>query len=322
MDPLSIIGMGANLLGGVVSMFGANDAMKRAEAQKNQVQMFNRNQQAGWDEKMAQMMAFQKAAPTYQPDTTAYQTMADKARMNEIQATGQTRAPGTQFALDQADQGYANLVQATGKLGGSRADMAASLLMGQQNVGAQKGQALAQGQQMMFQNQQQQKAYNLNALGQFAAGKAMEGYRSYTSQAANQQGMMGLMGQDLTGKMNLAQQGFQSEMTAQGILDQARMASDSGFANIMGTIGSGLSQIGMQNMRMSDLQKMMGNAGEAGISNATSLYDITKNAQSAFGSGAALGQTIGVNVPTAQNPTQAINLANSMTGFGLTPLKR
>ena len=258
MDPLSMIGMGANLLGGVVSMFGANDAMKRAEAQKNQVQMFNRNQQAGWDEKMAQMMAFQKAAPTYQPDTTAYQTMADKARMNEIQATGQTRAPGTQFALDQADQGYANLVQATSKLGGSRADMATSLLMGQQNVGAQKGQALAQGQQMMFQNQQQAKMTNLNALGQLAAGKSMENYRAFASQAANQQGTLGLMGQDLSGKMALNQQGFQSEMAAQGIIDQAHQSMWNAGAGILGTIGGGLNQIGMQKMKTNDLQSMMG----------------------------------------------------------------
>jgi hypothetical protein len=264
MDPFSIAGAVGGIASGIVGMIGANKAIGRATEQKNQVSMFNRNQQAGWDEKMAQMMAFQKAAPTYQADTTAYQAMADKARMNEIQASGQTRAPGTQFALDQADQGYANLVQATGKLGGSRADMATSLLMGQQNVGQQKGQALAQGQQMMFQNQQQARMTNLNALGQFAAGKAMEGYRSFASQQANQQGMLGLMGQDLSGRMALNQQGFQSEMTAQGIIDQAHQSMWNAGAGILGTFSSGLNQIGMQNMKTNDMQKMMGLTGTNG----------------------------------------------------------
>lgn len=256
MDPLSIIGIGTSVLGGAVNMFGANKAIKAAKAQGNQVSMFNRSQQAGWDEKMAEMMAFQKAAPTYQADITPYQAMADKARMNEIQASGQTRAPGTQFALDQADQGYANLIQATSKLRGSRADMAASLLMGQQNVGAQKGQALAQGQQMMFQNQQQARMANLSSLGQLAAGRSMESYRTFASQAANQQGMLGLMGQNLTGKMALNQQGFQSEMSAQSILNQAYNSMFNAGAGVLGVVGSGLNQIGMQNMKMADLAKM------------------------------------------------------------------
>jgi hypothetical protein len=320
MDPFSIAGAVGGIASGIVGMLGAKDSIKRAEAQKNQVSMFNRNQQAGWDQKMAEMMAAQKAAPTYQADFAPYQAMADKARMNEIQASGQTRAPGTQFALDQADQGYANLVQATGKLGGSRADMATALLMGQQNVGQQKGQALAQGQQMMFQNQQQAKMANLNALGQFAAGKSMENYRSYASQAANQQGMLGLIGQDLSGRMALNQQGFQSEMSAQSILDQAAFAKDNMFGNMMGTIGAGLNQIGMQNMKMKELGLMM-NQGGGGSDNSTSLSSILSNAQNVFGSGASLGQTIGVNLPFAQNPTQAFNLANT-AGFGLTSLKR
>jgi len=259
MDPLSIIGMGTSVLGGLVGLFGASKAADAATAQKEKVSMFNRNQQAGWDEKMAQMMAFQKAAPTYQADYAPYQAMADKAAMNEIQATGQTRAAGTQFALDQADQGYANLIQATGKLGGSRADMATSLLMGQQNLGAQKGQTLAQGQQMMFQNQQQAKMANLSALGQLAAGKSMENYRTFASQAANQQGMLGLMGQDLSGRTALAQQGFQSEMAAQGIIDQAHQSMWNAGAGILGTIGGGLNQIGMQKMKINDLTKMMKN---------------------------------------------------------------
>jgi hypothetical protein len=264
MDPFSIAGAVGGIASGIVGMLGAKDSIKRAEAQKNQVSMFNRNQQAGWDQKMAEMMAAQKAAPTYQADFAPYQAMADKARMNEIQASGQTRAPGTQFALDQADQGYANLVQATGKLGGSRADMLTSLLMGQQNVGAQKGQALAQGQQMIFQNQQQARMANLNALGQLAAGKSMEGYRSFASQAANQQGMLGLMGQDLSGRMALNQQGFQSEMSAESILNQANQSLYNFGAQTLGTIGAGLNQIGMQKMKTSDLQKMMGTIGSDG----------------------------------------------------------
>jgi len=258
MDPFSIAGAVGGIASGIVGMIGANSAIKRAEDQKNQVSMFNRNQQASWDQKMAEMMAAQKAAPTYQADYAPYQAIADKARMNEIQASGQTRAPGTQFALDQADQGYANLVQATGKLGGSRSDMLTSLLMGQQNVGQQKGQALAQGQQMMFNNQQQQKMVNINALGQFAAGKSMENYRSFASNADNYKGMVGLMGQDLSGKMALNQQGFQSEMTAQGIIDQAHQSMWNAGAGIFGTIGGGLNQIGMQNMKTNDLQSMMG----------------------------------------------------------------
>jgi len=259
-----MIGMGTQLISGVASLFGASKSANRAKEQINKVSIFNQGQQAAWDQKMADMMAYQKAAPVYQADTTAYQAMTDKARMNEIQATGQTRAPGTQYALDVADQGYANLVQATGKLGGSRADMAASLLMGQQNVGAQKGQALAQGQQMMLQNQQQAKNTNLWSLGQAAAGKAMENYRAYASQAANQQGMMGLMGQDLSGKMNLAQQGFQSQMSAENIYNQAQDQLFQSGAGILGTFGAGLNQIGMQNMKMTSLQKMMNKGNSMG----------------------------------------------------------
>jgi len=258
MDPFSIAGAVGGIASGIVGMIGANSAIKRAENQKNQVSMFNRNQQAGWDEKMAQMMAFQKAAPTYQADTTAYQAMADKASMNEVQASGATRSALDQFALDQADQGYANLVQATGKLGGSRADMATSLLMGQQNVGAQKGRIISEGQQNMLQDQRQTRMANLSSLGQLAAGKAMEGYRSFASQQANQQGMLGLMGQDLSGRMALNQQGFQSEMTAQGIIDQAHQSMWNAGAGILGTFSSGLNQIGMQNMKTNDMQKMMG----------------------------------------------------------------
>jgi hypothetical protein len=262
MDPFSIAGAVGGIASGVVSMIGAKDSIKRAKEQKNQVSMFNRNQQAGWDEKMAEMMAAQKAAPTYQPDTSSYQAMADKARMNEIQASGQTRAPGTQFALDQADQGYANLIQATGKLGGSRADMAASLLMGQQNVGAQKGQTLAQGQQMMFQNQVNAKQANLSALGDLAAGKSMEAYRAFASQAEKAQGTLGLMGQDLTGKMALNQQGFQSEMDAQSILNQAHQSLYNAGAGVLGTFSSGLGAIGAQNVKTNDMKTMLAGMGD------------------------------------------------------------
>lgn len=259
LDPISLIGMGSSLIGGVASMFGASKAADRAKEQIDKVSMFNRNQQAGWDEKMAQMMAFQKAAPTYQADTTAYQAMADKASMNEVQASGATRSALDQFALDQADQGYANLIQATGKLGGSRADMAASLLMGQQNVGAQKGRIISEGQQQMLQDQRQARMANLSSLGQLAAGKAMEGYRAYASQAANQQGMLGLMGQDLSGKMALNQQGFQSEMQANAIYNKAQDDLWQGGANLFGTIGGALNQIGMQNMKMKNLGLMSQN---------------------------------------------------------------
>ena len=258
LDPISIAGMATSLAGGVASLFGASAAKKRANEQIGKVAAFNQGQQNNWDTKMAEMMAAQKAIPTYQSDMSGYQALSDKARLNEIQASGQTRVAGQQFALDQADQSYANLVQATGKLGGSRADMATSLLMGQQNVSAQKGQTLAQGQQMMFQDQQQARMNSLNTLGQVAAARVMEGYKEYGSQAANRQGVIGLMGQDLQGRTALAQQGFQSQMMAQNIAGQAADQLYMGGANILGTIGSGLNAIGMQNMKMSSFSKMMG----------------------------------------------------------------
>lgn len=256
LDPMSIASLVSGGISGIASIFGASQAKKAAQDNVNRVQSFYGNQQSVLDVATQDMLARQRAMPTYQADLTPYQAMADKARMNEIQATGQTRAPGTQFALDTADQGYANLVQATGRLGGSRADMATSLLMGQQNVGAQKQGALATGQQMMFQNQMNARQQNLSTLGQVAAAKSMENYRTFASQQANQQGMINLLGQTTQSKMNLAQQGFQSEMAARGAVQQANDAMWMGGANILGTIGSGLGQIGMQNMKMKQLEKM------------------------------------------------------------------
>jgi hypothetical protein len=116
--------------------------------------------------------------------------------------------------------------------------------------------------------------------------------------------------------MALNQQGFQSEMSAQSILDQAAFAKDNMFGNMMGTIGAGLNQMGMQNMKMKELGLMM-NQGGGGSNNSTSLSSILGNAQDVFGSGAALGQTLGFNMPTGQTP----NLA-ATEGFGLTTLKR
>lgn len=261
LDPLSIIGMGTSLLGGVTSLLGASAAEKKAKEQAFKVGYFNQGQQNAWDTKMAEMMATQKAMPTYQADMSGYQALSDKARANEMQASGQTRVAGQQFALDQADQGLANLIQATSKTGGSRADLATTLLMGQQNAAAQKGQTLAQGQQMIFQGQQQAKMNTLNTLGQVAAAKAMEGYKTYASQAANQQGLLGLMGQDLQGRTALAQQGFQSEMQAQNIANQAADQLFMGGAGVLGTIGSGLNAIGMQNMKTNQLSKMFGGSG-------------------------------------------------------------
>lgn len=258
MDPLSIIGLGTSVLGGVMSIFGASKAADRATEQLHKVQQFNRGQQDTFNAGMEDLYARQRAMPKYQADMTPYNALADKARMNEIQATGQTRMPGTQYALDQAEQGYANLVQSAGKIGGSRADLATTLLMGQQNLGAQKGATLAQGQQMMFQNQQQAKANTLNTLGQVAAAKSLEGLRMYQSEAANQQGLIGLMQQGLQGRTNLAQQGFQSEMTAQGIINQAHDQMWQGGAQTLGAIGGGLNALGMQNMKMDRLEKIMG----------------------------------------------------------------
>jgi len=97
-----------------------------------------------------------------------------------------------------------------------------------------------------------------------AAGKSMENYRTFASQAANQQGMLGLMGQDLSGRMALNQQGFQSEMSAESILNQANQSLYNFGAQTLGTIGAGLNQIGMQKMKTSDLQKMMGTIGSDG----------------------------------------------------------
>jgi len=259
MDPLTIASLIGTAGQGLMSVLGANSAASNAVKQQQKVNLFNVNQNALFDTGAKGLEATAMGVPTYQADMSGYNAMTDKASQNLAQAQGSTRNALDQYQLDQADQGFANMVQASGKLGLSKADMAAQLLSGQQLAGNQKASTIANSQQYALANIAQLRQSQLAALGQSAAGGAMEKYRQYASQASRQQGILGVQQSNLMGKMNLGTQGMQLDLSAAGIVNKANDAMYMGAGNTLGGMSSGLLAMGMQNMKMAQLQQMYGN---------------------------------------------------------------
>jgi hypothetical protein len=259
MDPLTIASLVGTAGQGIMSILGANSAAANAVKQQNKINLFNVNQNALFDTGAKGLEATAMGMPTYQADMRGYNAITDQANQNYAQAQGSTRNALDQYQLDQADQGFANMVQASGKLGLSKADMAAQLLGGQQLAGAQKASSISNSQQYSLANIAQAKQSQLAALGQAAAGGAMENYRQYASQAARQQGILGVQQSNLSGKMNLGMQGMQLDLSAAGIVNKANDAYYLGAGSALGGMSSGLMAMGMQNMKMDQLAKMYGN---------------------------------------------------------------
>jgi hypothetical protein len=259
MDPLTIASLIGTAGQGLMSVLGANSAAANAVKQQNKINLFNVNQNALFDTGAKGLEATAMGMPTYQADMRGYNAMTDQANQNYAQAQGSTRNALDQYQLDQADQGFANMVQASGKLGLSKADMAAQLLGGQQLAGAQKAKSISESQQYSLGNIAQARQMQLAALGQSAAGGAMESYRQYASQAARQQGILGVQQANLSGKMNLGLQGMQLDLSAAGIVDKANQSYYLGAGGALGGMSSGLLAMGMQQMKMDQLAKMYAN---------------------------------------------------------------
>ena len=273
MDPLTIASIAGTAGQGLMSFLGANAATKAAVAQQNKINLFNANQNALFDTGARNLESTAMNMPTYQADMRGYDAMVNQATQNLAQAQGSTRNALDQYQLDQADQGFANMVQASGKLGLSKADMAAQLLGGQQVAGAQKASSIANSQQYSLANIAQARQSQLAALGQAAAGGAMENYRQYASQASRQQGILGVQQSNLSGKMNLGLQGMQLDLSAAGIVDKANQSYYLGGGSALGAMSSGLLAMGMQNMKMNQLQQMYANR-TSNNDNSIPSYDI------------------------------------------------
>lgn len=259
MDPLIIASLVGTAGQGIMSMLGARSAAENARRQQQKVNLFNVNQNALFDAGAKDLETTAMGMPTYQADMRGYNALVDKASQNLAQAQGSTRNALDQYQLDQADQGFANMVQASGKLGLSKADMAAQLLSGQQLAGNQKASTISASQQYSLANIAQARQSQLAAIGQAAAGGVMENYRQYASQAARQQGILGVKQSNLMGKMNLGTQGMQLDMSAAGIVNKANDAYYLGMGATLGGMSSGLLALGMQNMKMTQLQQMYAN---------------------------------------------------------------
>lgn len=291
MDPLIIASLVGTAGQGIMSMLGASSAAENARRQQQKVNLFNVNQNALFDAGAKDLETTAMGMPTYQADMRGYNALVDKASQNLAQAQGSTRNALDQYQLDQADQGFANMVQASGKLGLSKADMAAQLLSGQQLAGNQKASTISASQQYSLANIAQARQSQLVAIGQAAAGGVMENYRQYASQAARQQGILGVKQSNLMGKMNLGTQGMQLDMSAAGIVNKANDSYYLGMGGTLGGMSSGLLALGMQNMKMNQLQQMYANNNQGlGTKDFSTMQDF-------------------INIPTPQTaPSQAAPL--------------
>jgi hypothetical protein len=254
------IGTILQLAGGVGKMIGAGKQRKQAIQSAKDVKSFFSGQKGALEKGYTGLLDQANKLETFTGDLSGFGRVESEAEMAKRMASGGQIA-GEGIMREQARMSTANALAAARQGSGSGVNLLTAALLGQNQEGSQMRDIDLQVAQQRQQIQNQAQENYLSTLGQTAAAKLNTGQLEFQSRFAKQNALLGLGQNRLGAEMDLAQNAFNAEQTAAASIANATAAIWGGGADVLGTIGTGMTSLASQNKQMENYLKMRGSMG-------------------------------------------------------------
>jgi hypothetical protein len=259
----NVVGMGLQVLGGVGKMIGANEQRKEAENQLNRTKAFNVTQKNNLTKGYAGLLGQANALETYKGDLSGYTKAEQQAEMSK-RTMGYGRTASEAIAQEQAAKASANAL-AAGRLGArSGTDLMSLAMLTQSGENDQMLNIAANADQQRMQMRMQADQNLLATLGQTAGAQMQMGQAEFQSRLGKQNTILGLGQNQLGAEMDLAANAFAQEQAASAAIANASAAMWGGGADILSSIGTGLTGYASQEKQMQNYLKMRGSMAPVG----------------------------------------------------------
>ncbi len=253
--PTNAIGMGLQVIGGIGKIIGASRQKAEAEAQYERAKAFGIEQKGALKKGYEGLLGQANALETYKGDLSGYLKAQQQAEATKLTA-GAGRTAGESIYQEQAAKASANAL-AAGRLGAkSGTDLMSLAMLTQSGENEQMQNIAANADQQRMQMRMQAENNLLNTLGQTAAAQTQIGQAEYQSRLGKQTTILGLGTNQLGAEMDLAQSSFAREQAASAAIANASAAMWGGGADILSSIGTGLTGYASQNKQMENYLKM------------------------------------------------------------------
>lgn len=254
------IGIGMQVLGGVGKIIGANQQRKEAVSQLGRTKAFNLTQKDKLTKGYSGLLGQANALETYKGDLSGYTKAEQQAEMSK-RTNGYGRTAGEAIAQEQAAKASANAL-AAGRLGAkSGTDLMTLAALTQSGENDQMLNIAANADQQRMQMRMQADQNLLATLGQTAGSQMQMGQAEFQSRLGKQNTILGLGQNQLGAEMDLAQNTFAQEQAASAAIANASAAMFGGGADILSSIGTGLTGYASQEKQMQNYLKMRGSMG-------------------------------------------------------------
>jgi hypothetical protein len=255
--PTNAIGMGLQVIGGIGKMIGASRQKAEAEAQLERAKAFGISQKDKLTKGYSGLLNQANALETYKGDISGYTKAEQQAEMNKRNALS-GRSASEAIAQEQAAKTSANAL-AAGRLGArSGTDLMTLAMLTQSGENEQMQNIAANADQQRMQMRLQAESNLLNTLGQTAAAQTQIGQAEFQSRLGKQNTILGLGQSQLGAEMDLAQNTFAQEQAASAAIANASAAMWGGGADVLSSIGTGLTGYASQNKQMENYLRMRG----------------------------------------------------------------
>jgi hypothetical protein len=251
------IGVGLQVIGGVGKMIGASRQKAEAEAQLERAKAFGISQKDKLTKGYSGLLNQANALETYKGDLSGYTKAEQQAEMNKRNALS-GRSASEAIAQEQAAKTSANAL-AAGRLGAkSGTDLMTLAMLTQSGENEQMQNIAANADQQRMQMRLQAESNLLNTLGQTAAAQTQIGQAEFQSRLGKQNAILGLGQSQLGAEMDLAQNTFAQEQAASAAIANASAAMWGGGADVLSSIGTGLTGYAAQEKQMQNYLRMRG----------------------------------------------------------------
>jgi hypothetical protein len=249
------IGIGLQVIGGFGKMIGANKQRKEAMAQLDRAKAFGVSQKDKLTKGYSGLLSQANALETYKGDISPFLKAEQQAEMNKRNALS-GRSASEAIAQEQAAKTSANAL-AAGRLGArSGTDLMTLAMLTQSGENEQMQNIAANADQQRMQMRMQAESNLLNTLGQTAAAQTQIGQAEFQSRLGRQNTILGLGQSQLGAEMDLAQNTFAQEQAASAAIANASAAMFGGGADVLSSIGTGLTGYAAQNKQMENYLRM------------------------------------------------------------------
>jgi hypothetical protein len=253
----NVVGMGLQALAGVGKIIGANKQRKEAIASSGRIKTFGTTQKDKLTKGYAGLLSQANALETYKGDLSPYTKAEQQAEMSK-RTMGFGRTAGEAIAQEQAAKASANAL-AAGRLGArSGSDLMSLAMLTQSGENDQMLNIAANADQQRMQMRMQADQNLLATLGNTAAASMQMGQAEFQSRLGKQNAILGLGQNQLGAEMDLSQNMFAQEQAASAAIANASAAMWGGGADILSSIGTGLTGYASQNKQMENYLKMRG----------------------------------------------------------------